>query len=596
MTSLGCLQIVCFCLVLVLLTKPLGLYMYRVFEGLPCFADGIFSAPEKLSYKLFGVNADEEMGWKEYAFALLALSLIGGLFTYFVLRLQGVLPLNPMQFSTPNAPSYATSLSPDLAFNTAVSFLTNTNWQNYSGENTLSYLSQMLALAYHNWISAAVGMVACVALVRGFCRHSVNTIGNFWKDLTRSLLYVFFPLLFVYSLFLVSQGVIQNFEPYVTAKTIEGVSQIIPQGPVATQEAVKMLGVNGGGFFNANSAHPFENPTPLSNFVEMLSIFLLPSAMTFMFGKMVKDTRQGWALFAAMFALFLAATVICYSSEASASPYFAKNNVETSTSVLGDLGGNMEGKELRFGLANSALFTCITTDASCGAVNCMHDSLTPLGGLVALLNIQLGEIVFGGVGSGLYGMLVFAVLTVFIAGLMVGRTPEYLGKKIEQKDVKMCMLFVLIACASILIFSALAAVLMLPENSSLNAQGPLYKNVGNAGPHGLSELIYCFSSATGNNGSAFAGLTGNTPFYNLSIAFAMLLGRFLMMVPILALAGTLAAKKYTAPTSGTFPTHGPLFVVLLISIILIVGALTFFPALTLGPVVEHFLMQSGRLF
>lgn len=596
MTSLGCLQIVCFCLVLVLLTKPLGLYMYRVFEGLPCFADGIFSAPEKLSYKLFGVNADEEMGWKEYAFALLAFSLVGGLFTYFVLRLQGFLPLNPMQFSTPNAPSYATSLSPDLAFNTAVSFLTNTNWQNYSGENTLSYLSQMLALAYHNWISAAVGMVACVALVRGFCRHSVNTIGNFWKDLTRSLLYVFFPLLFVYSLFLVSQGVIQNFEPYVTAKTIEGVSQIIPQGPVATQEAVKMLGVNGGGFFNANSAHPFENPTPLSNFVEMLSIFLLPSAMTFMFGKMVKDTRQGWALFAAMFALFIAATVICYSSEASASPYFAKNNVETSTSVLGDLGGNMEGKELRFGLANSALFTCVTTDASCGAVNCMHDSLTPLGGLVALLNIQLGEIVFGGVGSGLYGMLVFAVLTVFIAGLMVGRTPEYLGKKIEQKDVKMCMLFVLIACASILIFSALAAVLMLPENSSFNAQGPLYKNVGNAGPHGLSELIYCFSSATGNNGSAFAGLTGNTPFYNLSIAFAMLLGRFLMMVPILALAGTLAAKKYTAPTSGTFPTHGPLFVVLLISIILIVGALTFFPALTLGPVVEHFLMQSGRLF
>lgn len=596
MTSFGCLQILCFCLALIIASKPLGSYMYRVFEGASGLEFRILGPLEKLCYKLFGVDAEEEMSWREYALALLAFSLVGGLFTYFVLRLQGFLPLNPMHFSTSNAPSFASSMSPDLAFNTAVSFLTNTNWQNYSGESTLSYLSQMLGLSYHNWISAAVGMVACVALSRGFCRHSASTIGNFWKDLTRSLLYIFLPILFVYSLFLVSQGVIQNFEPYTVVKTVEGASQVLPQGPVATQEAVKMLGVNGGGFFNANSAHPFENPTPISNFVQMLSIFLLPSAMTFMFGKMVKDTRQGWALFAVMFALFLAGTLFCYNAESYPSSQFEKNKIETSTAVLGDLGGNMEGKELRFGLANSALFACVTTDASCGAVNCMHDSLTPIGGLVTLLNIQLGEIVFGGVGSGLYGMLVFAVITVFIAGLMVGRTPEYLGKKIEQKDVKMCMLFVLIACFSILFFSAVAAVTVLPQNSVLNAFGPLYRNTGNAGPHGLSELIYCFSSATGNNGSAFAGLSANTPFYNVAIAIAMLLGRFLMMVPVLALAGTLASKKYTPPTPGTFPTHGPLFVVLLISIILIVGALTFFPALTLGPIAEHFLMQSNRLF
>lgn len=596
MTLVGWIQIACFAILLLLLTKPVGLYLNQVMEGGGTLLDRLLGPLEKFCYAAFGVKPDEEMHWTEYAFALLAFSLVGALFTYGVLRLQGVLPLNPMGFSTATGPSYATTMTPDLAFNTAMSFATNTNWQNYSGESTMSYLSQMLGLAYHNWISAAVGLCACVAMIRGFSRHSAQSLGNFWKDLVRSVLYILFPILFVYSLLLVWQGTIQNFEPYTVATTLEGAKQIIPQGPVASQESIKMLGINGGGLFNANSSHPFENPTPLSNLMEMLSIFLLPAGLTYMFGKMVKDTRQGWALLATMYVLFLAGVFICYHFEAAGNPNMAAQKVETSTAVLGDLGGNMEGKEVRFGLSNSALFATITTDASCGAVNCMHDSLTPIGGLITLLNIQLGEIVFGGVGSGLYGMLIFAVLTVFIAGLMVGRTPEYVGKKIEQKDVKMAMLFVLAGCFSILVFSAVGSVLELPDKSAINAPGATYNNVNNGGPHGFSEILYCFSSSTGNNGSAFAGLTGNTPFYNTAGGLAMLIGRFFMMIPALALGGCLVQKRYVPPSSGTFPTNGWLFVALLVSIILIVGALTFFPALTLGPIVEHYLMHSGRLF
>ncbi len=596
MTLIGYIQIVLYCLVLLLLTKPLGVYMARVMEGEKTPLAPLLGPLERLIYKFSGIKPDEEMHWSTYAYALLAFSLVGALFTYIILRLQGILPCNPMGFSTAAAPSYATAMTADLAFNTAMSFTTNTNWQSYSGESTMSYLSQMLALAYHNWVSAASGLSVCAALIRGFSRRSVQTVGNFWKDLVRSLLYIFFPIMLFYSLFLISQGVVQNFSPYTIASNIEGQKQIIPQGPVASQEAIKMLGINGGGFFNANSAHPFENPTPFCNFIEMLSIFIIPAGLTYMFGKMVKDTRQGWSLLSTMFIIFIIGVIICYYSESLGNPNIGAQNVETSIKILGDLGGNMEGKEVRFGLANSTLFATITSAASCGAVNCMHDSLTPLGGLIPLLNIQLGEIVFGGVGSGLYGMLVFAILTVFIAGLMVGRTPEYVGKKIEQKDVKMAMLFVLAASFSILIFTAIGSVCELPVKSPLNPPGATYNNVNNAGPHGFSEILYCFSSCTGNNGSAFAGLTSNTPFYNVASGLAMLAGRFLMMIPILALAGSLAQKKYVPPSKGTFPTHTWLFVGLIISIILIVGALTFFPALTLGPIVEHFIMHTTKVF
>lgn len=570
--------------------------MAKVMEEGGSFLEPVFAPLEKLCYKICGVSPHEEMHWTKYTFALLSFSLVGQLFTYAILRMQGFLPLNPMGFSSDKAPTYASTITPDLAFNTAASFVSNTNWQNYSGENTLSYFSQMLGLAYHNWISAAVGLAAGIALIRGFSRSASGTVGNFWKDLVRSLLYIFFPIMFVYTIALVWQGVIQNFAPYILAQTIEGAKQVLPMGPVASQEAIKMLGINGGGIFNANSAHPFENPTPLSNFLQMLSMFLLPCALTYTFGRMVKDNRQGWAVLAVMYILFLAGVFVCYGCEAYGNPQMLKHGVEISTQALFDLGGNMEGKEVRFGQAASTLFACISTDASCGAVNCMHDSFTPLGGMIPLLNIQLGEIVFGGVGSGLYGMLVFAILTVFISGLMVGRTPEYLGKKIEAKDVKMCMLFVLASCFSILVFTSVGSVLELPAGSPLNPPGPTYANINNGGPHGLAEILYCFSSSTGNNGSAFAGLTGNTPFYNICGGLAMLIGRFVMMVPVLALAGNLAQKKYVPPSSGTFPTHGVLFVILLTSIILIVGALTFFPVLTLAPIVEHFLMHSGRLF
>jgi K+-transporting ATPase ATPase A chain len=596
MTFIGWIQIAVFAIVLLLATKPVGLLMLNVLERGFTFFEPVLGRLERVTYRLIGVDAEKEMRWTDYTFALLAFSFVSMLFTYAILRLQGFLPLNPMGFSTVAAPAFATVMTPDLAFNTTASFTTNTNWQNYSGESTLSYLSQMLGLAYHNWVSAGVGMAACLALLRGFARHSVSEVGNFWRDLVRTLLYIMFPISLVYALLLVSQGVIQNLSPYVVATTLEGVKQIIPQGPAASQEVVKMLGINGGGFFNANSAHPYENPTPFSNMLQMLSIFLLPAGLTYTFGKMVKDTRQGWAVLATMYILWLAGVLVCYQFETQCNPIIPRQAVEVSSAKLGDLGGNMEGKEVRFGIAESALFATVTTDASCGAVNCMHDSLTPIGGMIPMLNIKLGEIVFGGVGSGLYGMLIFAVLTVFIAGLMVGRTPEYVGKKIEQKDVKMAMLFVLAGSFSILMFTALASVLGLPAGSPLNPPGATYNNINNAGPHGFSEILYAFASGTGNNGSAFAGLTGNTPFYNVAIGLAMLMGRFVMMVPVLALAGNLVEKKFVPPSSGTFPTHGWVFVLLLISVILIVGALTFFPALTLGPIVEDFLMRSGRLF
>jgi len=596
MTLIGWVQILIFSILILVCTKPLGLYIAAVMEDKGGVLQPALAFCDRAITRLFGIDPKHEMSWKEYALAFLSFSLISLLFTYIVLRLQGFLPLNPMSFSTATSPAYATQMTPDLAFNTAVSFTTNTNWQAYSGESTMSYLSQMLALAFHNWVSAACGIAVAIVLVRGFARHSSQTIGNFWRDLVRCTIFILLPLSFVYAIFLVEQGVVQNLAPYINATTLEGAKQTIAQGPVASQEAIKMLGTNGGGFFNANSAHPFENPTPLTNLVQMLSIFIIPAGLIYTFGHMVKDTRQGWAILAAVYFLFLAGVSTCYFFEAKGNPTIAKQGVEISTAKLGDLGGNLEGKEVRFGIANSALFTTVTTDASCGAVNCMHDSLTPLAGLVPLLNIQLGEVIFGGVGSGLYGMLIFAVLTVFIAGLMVGRTPEYLGKKIEKKEVKMAMLFILAAAASILIFTALASVLELPVKHILNASGATYNNVNNVGPHGFSEILYAFSSATGNNGSAFAGINVNTPFYNITLALAMLLGRFFMSIPVLALAGALAAKKYIPPTSGTFPTHGSLFVILLINVILIVGALTFFPALTLGPIVEHFLMENGHLF
>ncbi len=570
--------------------------MVHVFEREGTWLDPIFAPIEKLCYASFGVNPSEDMHWTKYANCMLAFSLTSLLFSYGVLRLQGVLPLNPMLFSTAGAPAYATSMTPDLAFNTAVSFTSNTNWQAYSGEATMSYLSQMLGLAFHNWVSGAVGIGVALALVRGFARRSATGVGNFWQDIVRSTLFVLFPICFVLSLIFISQGVVQNFAPYAVVTTLEGAKQIIPMGPIASQEVIKMLGTNGGGFLNANSCHPFENPTPLTNFLEILMIFVIPAGLTYTFGKLVKDTRQGWALLLTMFIFFLAAVGIIYHFESEGNPNFARYRVQSSTAVMGDLGGNLEGKEVRLGQANSALFSAATTDASCGAVNCMLDSFTPIAGLVPLLNIQLGEIIFGGVGSGLYGMLVFAVITVFIAGLMVGRTPEYLGKKIDKKEVKMAMLFILTSAVSILVFTAIASVAGFPEKGYWNPQGLTTANVNNAGAHGLSEILYAYSSSTGNNGSAFAGITVNTPFYNLTCGLAMLIGRFLMMVPVLAMAGALAQKKYVPPTSGTFPTHSAVFIILLSSVILIVGALTYFPVLTLGPIVEQMLMQHGRLF
>jgi K+-transporting ATPase ATPase A chain len=598
MTLNGWFQILLFFAFVLLVTKPMGTFMAKVFARERTWLDPVLRPIEKLIYRLTGVDEQREMRWTEYTIAMLLFSGVSMLVLYLLQRLQHVVPFNPQHLA--NVPA-------GLAFNTAASFTTNTNWQFYSGENTMSYFTQMAGLAYHNFASAAVGIALAIALVRGVARRETNTIGNFWVDTTRAALWVLLPLCLIYSVFLVSQGVIQNLRPYDTVKLVEPqqmprvdgegkpvlgpdgkqvmvpvTNQVIAQGPVASQEAIKMLGTNGGGFFGANSAHPYENPTPLSNFFEIFSIFIIPAGLTYTLGRMTGSHRHGWAVFAAMSVLFFCGVATAYWAEAKGNPLLAGVDQHVSD---GQSGGNMEGKEVRFGIASSALFATVTTDASCGAVNGVHDSYTPLGGMVPLANIMLGEIVFGGVGAGLYGMLVFVILAVFIAGLMVGRTPEYLGKKIESYDVKMAMLYVLIFPLSILVFAAIAAL------------SPKYglSTLTNTGPHGLSEILYAFTSATGNNGSAFAGLGANR-FYNLTIGFATLIGRFLMHVPMLAVAGNLAQKKIVPPSPGTFPVTTPLFAGLLVSVIIIVGALTFFPALSLGPVLEHLLMNAGKTF
>jgi K+-transporting ATPase ATPase A chain len=596
MTANGILQITVFFLVVLAITKPLGVYMTRVFSGERTFLHPVFGPLERLCYRLGGVNPDVDQRWTQYAGSLLAFSVFSAVLLYALQRLQGYLPLNPMGFGTLHAPAGAVAMTPDLAFNTAVSFTTNTNWQNYPGEATISYLVQMIGLNVHNFTSAAAGMAIAIAVVRGFVRQQANGIGNFWADLVRSIVYILLPLSIVLALFFCSQGVIQNFKPYTQVTTVEGKTQVIAQGPVASQEAIKMLGTNGGGFFNANSAHPFENPTPFTNFIQMLSIFAIPAGLTYVFGKMAGDTRQGWALFAAMSVLFLAGVSVLYHAEQAGNPVLSSLGLQSGATAT-QTGGNMEGKEVRFGIAATALFATVTTDASCGAVNAMHDSLTPLGGLVPLFNMETGEVIFGGVGAGLYGMLLFAILAVFIAGLMVGRTPEYLGKKIEGKEVKMAMIALIATSAAILLFSGASTVIQFAKTSYWNpALGATTANLANAGPHGLGEILYLFTSSAANNGSAFGGINGNTPWYNLAGGLTMLIGRFLFIIPLLAAAGSLAAKKRIPVTSGTLPTHGPLFVGLLVGTVIIVSALTFFPALSLGPIVEHYLMHSGRLF
>jgi K+-transporting ATPase ATPase A chain len=588
MTSIGVLQIAVFFGILLLLTKPLGLFMARLFQGERTFLHPILRPVESLIYKLCGVREEAEQRWTQYAAGLLWFSVCAFLFVYIFQRLQGILPFNPEGFG-------AKLVSPDLAYNTAISFVTNTNWQAYSGESTLSYFVQMAALTVQNFASAAVGIAAAVAIMRGFARHQTDKIGNFWVDLTRATLYVLLPIALVAALLLCSQGAIQNFHSYTAVKTLEGATQTIPQGPVASQEAIKMLGTNGGGFFNANSAHPYENPTPFTNFLQVLLIFAIPAGLTYTFGRMVGDTRQGWAIFGAMAAMFLIGVFVCYGYEQAGNPILTKLGVQ-SASTAGQAGGNMEGKETRFGVASSALFATVTTDASCGAINSAHDSLTPLGGLVPMFNLQTDEVIFGGVGSGLYGMLLYAIVAVFIAGLMVGRTPEYLGKKIQQKEVKMAMLPILATSFLILVFTAVSVVMPFAKGSYWNATGPAITNLNNSGPHGFSEMLYAYSSASENNGSAFAGLNANSPWFNITTGLAMQFGRFMFIIPLLAVAGSLAAQKRVPSSSGTFPTHGPLFMGLLVATVLVVGALTFFPALALGPIVEHFLMHGGKLF
>jgi len=587
MTANGWIQIAIFFALILACVKPLGTYIANLMEGRQNRLSPVLGPVERSIYRVCLVRLDaeekpEEQHWTRYAGSLLAFSAFSAVLLYAIQRLQVLLPFNPQGLS-------AINVSPDLAFNTAASFTTNTNWQSYVPETTLSYFVQMAGLTVHNFLSAAAGLAIAVALVRGFARHSVQTIGNFWADMTRATLYLLLPISVIAALVLCSQGVIQNLSAYTVATTLEGVKQTIAQGPVASQEAIKMLGTNGGGFFNANSAHPFENPTPFSNLLQMFLIFLIPGALTYTFGKMVRDTRQGWALFAAMSVLWLSGVITAYHFEQKGTPMLQKAGIEM-TNTGTQPGGNMEGKETRFGIANSALFATVTTDASCGAVNSMHDSFTPLGGLVPLFNIQLGEVVFGGVGAGLYGMLMFAILAVFIAGLMVGRTPEYLGKKIEQKEVKMAMVAMLVLAASILFFAGASSVVDFAKNSYWNAAGPASASTNNPGAHGLSEILYAYTSGTGNNGSAFAGIGANGPWYNLTIGFAMLIGRFLMLLPLLAIAGSLAQKKQVPVSAGTFPTHGPLFVILLMGVVVIVGALTYFPAVALGPVVEHLML------
>ncbi len=596
MDLFGWIQLALYIFILLLLTKPIGLYLVRVLDAQgKTFLDLFLKPVEKLLYRMLGLDPKKEQDWRQYTVSILLFSLVGLLFTYVILRLQHLLPLNPQGFGP---------VSPDLAFNTAASFTTNTNWQNYAGESTLSYFSQMVGLAFHNFVSAATGIAIAAALVRGIVRHTAKTIGNFWVDLVRVNLYLLLPICLVYAAFLISQGMIQNFKPYEKARLIEPATvqvvkkdttgqeikdaqgypvmeeqkveiQTIPQGPMASQVAIKMLGTNGGGFVNANASHPYENPTPLSNFIQMLSIFLIPSGLTYYLGRMVRKQRHGWAVWGAMVILFLGAVLVCWWAEDGGNPRLYALGVDPAA-------GNMEGKEVRLGVFNSALFATITTDASCGAVNSMHDSFTPLGGLILLFNIQLGEVVFGGVGAGLYGMLVFVVLAVFLTGLMVGRTPEYLGKKIESYDVKVSVLALMILIFSILGFAAWSAV------SPWGLAG-----LNNSGPHGLSEILYAYSSGTGNNGSAFAGLSGNTPWYNTTLALAMLFGRFVMIVPVLALAGNLGRKKLIPATGGSFPVWGLTFTLVLVGTVLIVGALTFLPALALGPIVEHFLMMGS---
>ncbi len=573
MTVNGWLQIGLYALVVLLLTKPVGLYLYRVYEGRSRPLARVLGPLERLLYRLSGVDREKEQDWKGYTISMLVFSALGLLVTYGIERLQGLLPLNPNQLG---------AVPPDLAFNTAASFTTNTNWQAYSGESTMSYLTQMAGLAWHNFTSAAVGIGVALALARGLTRRggpdAPRTLGSFWVDLIRGIVYVLLPISLVAALFLASQGVVQTLSANVEVQTLEGARQVVALGPLASQEAIKELGTNGGGFFNANSAHPFENPTPLTNFAEMVLIFLVPAGLTYAYGRMARDTRQGWAIFAAMGVLFLAGVTVAYGAE-------SRHNPALAGLPLDQAAGNLEGKEVRFGIPDSALFATITTDASCGAVNSMHDSYTPIGGLVPLLDIQLGEVIFGGVGAGLYGMLVMVVLTVFIAGLMVGRTPEYLGKKVEGREMKLAMLYVLIFPLTILGLGAWASVAPYGVSS-----------LANAGPHGLSEILYAYSSGAGNNGSAFAGLNANTLFWNSSLGVAMLVGRFLMIVPALGIAGAMVGKKAVAPGLGTFPTDGPTFVALLVSVILVVGALTFFPALSLGPVLEHFSALAGKVF
>jgi potassium-transporting ATPase potassium-binding subunit len=590
MTANGWFQIFLFVAVIFLLTKPLGIFIVRVFERQRTFLDPILRPLEKLIYRIAGVDENTEMRWTQYGIAMLVFSGLSMVLLYLMERVQHLLPFNPQKLS---------AIAPDLAWNTAASFTTNTNWQAYTPETTMSYFTQMAGLAYHNFASAAVGIALAIALIRGISRREAETIGNFWVDLTRCFLWVLLPACMLISMVFVSQGVVQTLQPYAVATVIEPQTvtsqsadgkpatktisqQVIALGPVASQEAIKMFGTNGGGFFNANSAHPFENPTPLTNFLQIILIFAIPSALTYTLGRMTGSQRHGWAVWAAMLTLFLVATSVAYWAEARGNPLLRRVDQKASTSQSG---GNMEGKEVRFGIANSALFAAVTTDASCGAVNSMHDSFTPLGGLVPLVNILLGEVVFGGVGSGLYGMIVFVILAVFLAGLMVGRTPEYLGKKIEAFDVKMAALSILIFPLTVLLFSAVSSVSGFGTSS-----------ISNSGPHGLSQMFYAYTSASGNNGSAFMGLNANTLWYNSTTGISTLFGRFFAVIPILAIAGSLARKKTVPESAGTFPVTTPLFTTLLVSTIVIVGALTFFPALSLGPILEHLLMLSGKTF
>jgi potassium-transporting ATPase potassium-binding subunit len=573
MTANGWLQFVIFFAVLLLLMRPLGLYIARVLEGQRTFLDPLLRPIERLIYRACGIQAEQEMSWQQYSIAMIIFSLVSLLLTYLFERAQAFLPWNPQHLA---------GVDPLPAFNTAVSFTTNTNWQVYTPETTMSYFTQMAGLAYHNFLSAAVGIAVAIALVRGIARKQSATIGNFWVDTTRTILWILLPICLVVAPVLIGQGVIQNLKPYTNVSTLQKGSQSIAQGPVASQEVIKELGTNGGGFFNANSAHPFENPTPFSNFLEMELILLIPAALTITLGKMTGSPGHGWAVFSAMVILFVAAFAVCYWAEAQPHPLL--HGVDQKTTLINS-GGNMEGKEVRFGISQSTLFATATTDTSTGAVNSAHDSFMPLGGMVPLINMMLGEVVFGGVGSGLYGMLIFVVLSVFIAGLMVGRTPEYLGKKIESYDIKLAMLFVLIFPLVILVLTAISVL------SPVALAG-----LGNNGPHGFSEILYAYVSTAANNGSAFGGLTTNTNWYNLTLAFNMLAGRFFMKIPMLALAGNLALKKSVPPSSGTFPVNTGLFTVLLVGVILIVGALTFFPALSLGPILEHLLLHAGKTF